>query len=409
MLLIIVQLVTGLFLTIYYIPGTEAAYNSIRYLEGNIAFGALIRGLHYWSANILMIVIVLHLLRVVFWGAYKQPRDLTWVIGVILLFLVLGLGFTGYLLPWDQAAYWATVVGTEIMGTVPLVGGFIKRVAVGGDFLGPLTLIRFYSAHVLWLPALLVMLTLVHIGLVIKQGIAPPPFGRWANHPNKGDPFYPQIIFKDVLASLLIFILVLALALFHGATLEEPANPLTVDVVPRPEWYFMFLYKMLWYFGGPLEVVGTFVIPVVAAAIIMGLPWLDRSLHREPWRRPLVSISTIASLMIVIYLTVLGMTAPGPVKPGDGITPDPDLSPQARAGMQVYNEYGCASCHLIKGTGSAAGTDLSRIGSKRDRDWLRKIISDPRQINPAIAMPAYGNRLSQEEMENILGYLSSLK
>ena len=170
-----IQVLTGIFLTIYYVPSPEMAYQSIQYIMNGVAFGWLIRGIHHWGANLMIIFVVLHMLRTFFFASYKYPRELTWISGVVLLLLTFGMGFTGYLLPWNQKAYWATTVGTAIPGTLPLVGQFITRVLRGGPDLSGVTLIRFYSVHIWWLPAGIITLIGVHLYLLIRLGISSVP------------------------------------------------------------------------------------------------------------------------------------------------------------------------------------------------------------------------------------------
>jgi len=170
--LVILQGVTGVFLTVYYVPHPEQAYDSINYIMNDVPFGWLIRGLHHWGATLMVITVVLHMLRTFFYAAYKYPREITWITGVLLLLITLGMGFTGYLLPWNQRAYWATTVGTSIAGTVPWVGPIIEQALRGGTDLSTLTLTRFFSAHIWMLPAALLGLVGVHMYLVIRLGIS---------------------------------------------------------------------------------------------------------------------------------------------------------------------------------------------------------------------------------------------
>jgi len=173
--LFVMQGTTGIFLTMYYVPDPQKAYDSIEYIMNGLAFGWLIRGIHHWGATLMVIVVFLHMLRTFFYGAYKYPREMTWVTGVLLLLLTLGMGFTGYLLPWNQRAYWATTVGTAIAGSVPFVGDFILKVMRGGSDLNALTLTRFFSAHIWMLPAALAGLISVHMYLIIRLGISHVP------------------------------------------------------------------------------------------------------------------------------------------------------------------------------------------------------------------------------------------
>ncbi|RME89997.1 MAG: cytochrome b6 [Anaerolineae bacterium] len=168
--LFLLQGATGIFLTIYYTPSPDHAYDSITYIMNDVAFGWLIRGIHHWGATLMVLVVFIHMLRVFVTASYKYPRELTWIIGVGLLLLTLGMGFTGYLLPWNQRSYWATMVGTQIAGTAPLIGEFIKRTLRAGSDLSALTLQRFFSGHIWWLPLLLMLLIGVHIYLVVRHG-----------------------------------------------------------------------------------------------------------------------------------------------------------------------------------------------------------------------------------------------
>jgi len=169
------QAITGILLTLYYVPTPDHAYDSVVYITTQLPMGWLIRGMHHWGASVMVILTVAHLLRVFFFGAYKFPREVTWMTGVILLIVVIGFGFTGYLLPWDQRAYWATTVGTRIVGVAPVVGDWLLRVARGGNELSAVTLARFFGTHVWVLPAALIMLVGVHLYLVIRNGISAVP------------------------------------------------------------------------------------------------------------------------------------------------------------------------------------------------------------------------------------------
>ncbi|MDO8749677.1 MAG: cytochrome b N-terminal domain-containing protein [Dehalococcoidia bacterium] len=175
MVTFIILAVTGIFLSMNYSPSPDHAWDSIQYITEELPFGSLIRGIHYWAANAMVVLVFLHMLRVYFMAAYKYPRELTWVLGVFLLLLVLGAAFTGYLLPWDQKAYWATTVGTKIAGTVPVMGEFQRRLLLGGTDMGAATLTRFYALHMLVIPVGIALLIGGHLFLVIRQGISTPP------------------------------------------------------------------------------------------------------------------------------------------------------------------------------------------------------------------------------------------
>ena len=173
--LFILQGATGMLLTIYYVPSPDKAYDSIQYIMNGVSFGWLIRGMHHWGASLMVIVVFAHMLRTYFYAAYKYPRELTWLTGVVLLLATLGMGFTGYLLPWNQKAYWATVVATEIAGLVPFVGPFITEVMRGGADVSGVTLARFFSAHIWWLPLIIAIMIGIHMYLIIRIGISSVP------------------------------------------------------------------------------------------------------------------------------------------------------------------------------------------------------------------------------------------
>lgn len=173
--LAVMQFVTGMLLTFYYVPSPESAYDSIQYIMTGVPFGWLIRGIHHWGASLMVVVVFLHMLRTFFFAAYKYPRELTWITGVVLLLMVLGMGFTGYLLPWNQRAYWATTVGTAIAGTVPFLGNFITQALRGGPELSGVTLVRFFSLHIWWIPAIVVATIGAHMYMIIRLGISSIP------------------------------------------------------------------------------------------------------------------------------------------------------------------------------------------------------------------------------------------
>ena len=173
--LFILQAATGIFLTVYYVPSPQNAYNSINYIMNEVAFGWLVRGIHHWGATLMVITVFLHMLRTFYMAAYKYPRELTWLTGVVLFLATLGMGFTGYLLPWNQRAYWATTVGTEIPGTAPFIGDFLMRILRGGTDLSGVTLARFFSVHIWWLPVTILLIIGIHLYLVIRIGISAVP------------------------------------------------------------------------------------------------------------------------------------------------------------------------------------------------------------------------------------------
>ena len=307
--LLILQAATGAFLAIYYSPSPDHAYNSVNYISKEVPFGGFVRGLHHWGASAMVIVVFLHLLRVVVYDSYKAPRELTWIVGVLLLLIVLGFGFTGYLLPWDQKAYWATVVGAKIASTVPIIGDAIGRIMRGGEEVGAVTLTRFYAIHTIWLPWIAFGLVGLHLFLVRHLGSSGLPKNT-SKDMDAGKPFYPDQLFEDGVAILILFGVLVLMALFVPVPTEEIADPTDASYDPRPEWYFLFLFQLLKYFEGRFEVVGTFVIPTIAILLLFLVPFLGRKERLPIHERPVALIVTSISVLSLISLTILGLRSP---------------------------------------------------------------------------------------------------
>ncbi len=326
------QAATGIFLAMYYSPSPDHAYNSIQFIMYQVPFGAVVRGIHHWGASAMVVLVVLHMATVFILGAYKYPRELTWMVGVGLLVLTLGFGFTGYLLPWDQKAYWATVVGTNMPGTIPVVGEYVMRIVRGSAELGVLTLTRFFAVHTMLLPAALAGLLLIHLYLVIYHGVSVPP-GLWERVPSplrgflgtsvaveeetgdeayhlryeefkrRGPSFWPNIVLEDTIVAGLVLVAILALIVTQGVPTEARADPTDTAYIPRPEWYFMFLFQLLKYFPGSLEWVVAALIPALALLLLVLLPFYDRSPWRSPLRRPLAMAVGLVVAILIAFLT----------------------------------------------------------------------------------------------------------
>ncbi|MGH7180465.1 MAG: cytochrome b, partial [Nitrospiraceae bacterium] len=260
------QALTGMFLAIYYVPSPDAAYDTVQYIQQEVSFGWFVRGLHHWGASAVMVAVGLHLLQVYLYGAYKAPREPMWIVGVVLLLVLMGFGFTGYLLPWDQNAYWATQVGTNMVASVPLVGDFLVRLLRGGTTLGALTLSRFFALHVLFFPALIIGGIALHLFILRRVG----PAGPWSEDQarKRRELFYPRQVFMDAVVMAAIFILLCVLAITVEFPLADRADPSDHTFTPVPEWYFLFFYQFLKYVSGPLEPLATWVLP---ALFVLGL------------------------------------------------------------------------------------------------------------------------------------------
>lgn len=373
-LLIGCQFVTGLGLTMYYVPSPKLAFDSVRFIMSDLPLGWMLRGLHYWGASFLVVATVIHMLRVFFLGSYKAPRELTWLSGLSMLMVILGFSLSGYLLPWDQKAYWATTVTINIARSTPLVGEVMANVLRGGADLGALTLGRWYAAHVFLLPATLVLLIVSHIALMRKHGISGPI------EPQAGPSvlFFPWHVMKDTVMMAAVFASLITAAALVPAHLDEIANPTDASYIPRPEWYFLSLFQMLKYFPGPLEPIATMVIPGAAIGFLASLPFLDRGDGRHPLRPARrVFTAVMSALGIgVIGLTVAGMADRPPHKDRN----DWGLLPIA--GMLIATGEGnsCIRCH--ENGGPAAPLAITRIS--KDNEWLVAHMADPVAIAPGV-------------------------
>ena len=301
--LLVNQIVTGILLMVYYRPTTDQAFESVRFISTKVAFGWLIRGLHSWGSTLMVILLLLHMARTFFMGAYKKPRELTWVVGALLFGAVLVFCFTGYLLPWSQLSYWATTVGTEAAGAIPAAGPALKRLLLGGDAVSQETLLRFYVTHVIVLPWVVVGLVVLHLVFVRVQGLATlEPVGREAPAGRGWRPFYPDHVLKEAFLFSLFLGFLLSLVVLRPPELGEKADPLQTPAHIKPEWYFLPTYQLLKYFPALLGLLIAFVPPL----LLVVWPFLDRTPERHPRRRKLSVAFGIAGLALAVAMGLLG-------------------------------------------------------------------------------------------------------
>ncbi|MGH9823050.1 MAG: cytochrome b, partial [Blastocatellia bacterium] len=249
----LLQGLTGIFLTMYYVPSSDHAHVSVSYIQKALAGGSLVRGIHFYGASAFIILILAHMTQVFLFGAYKQKRELIWLAGALLLLLALGFGFTGYLLPWDQEAYFGTKVGTSIAGEIPIVGAAQQHIMLGGSEITSLTLSRFFMVHVFILPLGLLLFAGLHLFLFRKAGPAGP---YHKDDDARVERFYPKQMWKDAVCAFVIFVILVALATLVPARLGPQADP-TSDYLARPAWYFLPLFQLLKYFPGRLSLIPT--------------------------------------------------------------------------------------------------------------------------------------------------------
>src|SRR5437867_4362406 len=246
------QIITGVFLAFYYVPSADHAHTTMAYIIKEVTAGSFIRSLHAYGSSAMVIILILHVAQTFLYGSYKGRRELLWVSGCVLLVLVLAMAFTGYLLPWDQKAYFATTVGTNILGEIPLIGGGVKRLMRGGTEMGTLTLSRFFVFHVFLIPAAIFVLIAMHVHLFRKAGAAGPASEDPFSPKQKTEPFYPRQVLMDLGLALLLIAALGVLAHVAPFDLGPKANPADTQYVPRPEWYYLPVFQWLKYWPGSL-------------------------------------------------------------------------------------------------------------------------------------------------------------
>lgn len=402
--------VTGMFLAMYYSPSPDKAYLSIEYIMNDVPMGKLLRGLHHWGAGAMVFAVFLHLFAVFFNGSFKAPRELTWIVGVLLLFVTLGLGFTGYLLPWDQKAYWATVVAAAIPGDIPIIGDAITSLILGGQVSG-FTITRFYAIHMLLLPTLMVLFIAFHIYLVRLHGISEHKSEKEKKQatpvPDKLYRFYPEHMGRSSIVFFVVFAVIIYLSLFGEIPKEDVVGTVDESYLPRPEWYFMWIFQLLTYFSGSTEVIGSLGIPTLCVVVLLGLPWIEKSIHVGMANRPLATAAGVTSAIVMVYLTITGFA--GGREYGQTILlPARQLTQAEELGLHTYVKQDCAYCHQILGQGGRrVGPDLSNMKRKeRSVEYLASFVKDPQADSFFSIMPKYP--LEQEELDGMAEFMLAL-
>jgi quinol-cytochrome oxidoreductase complex cytochrome b subunit len=298
------QVVTGILLMVYYRPTADTAFESVRYIMTKAQFGWLIRGLHAWGATLMILCVLVHMMRTFFMGAYKKPRELTWVLGVFIFGCTVTFGFTGYLLPWNQLSYWATTVGTEITGAIPWAGPYLRTLLRGGEAVTGETMARFYVMHVVVLPWVLTSLIATHLFFMRVQGLATlERVGEEQPVDKKnGIPFFPHHVLKEAVIFCLLIAALVSLIILLPVELGEKADPFKTPEGIKPEWYFLSTYQLLKYFPKTL---GLFV-SLIPPALLLLWPFLDRNPERHPKKRPLAVGIGIAALALALAFGFLG-------------------------------------------------------------------------------------------------------
>lgn len=424
--LLLLQVLTGIFLAMVYVPSTDQAYESLEYLNYTQPLGWFVRALHYWSANGMVVMLVIHMVQVFLFGAYKYPRELTWVVGVILFVLTLAMGYSGQVLRWDADAYWGVAVGASIAGRVPVFGPEAVRSLLGGPIIGAATLSRFFALHVFIFPALLFFFLGVHLYLIIKRGISEPPTpgkpvdpatydAEYEKELTQGVPFFPDAFYRDGTFAFATVLTVVMLALVFGPFGPNGLpDPTLIQANPRPEWYFLPLFGIASLVPAEMEDFAVLVLPPLFFVVLLLVPFVAGKGERAPSRRPVAVLSVIVILLVLGVLGWLGHTAPWSPEMdawSSAAVPEGLLkgrSPLELQGAAVLQYKNCRNCHALEGSGGKRGPDLTTVGARMDKGQLdRQVLQGSEQTGGD--MPAYGKQLSPHEVTALVAYLQSLK
>jgi len=423
--LLIVQILTGIGLALVYVPAADKAYESLLYLDYEEPLGWFLRALHYYAGSGMMVLVVAHMTQVFLHGAYKYPRELTWVVGVFLLLCTLGMFFTGQILRWDPDAYWGLAVGGSMAGRVPIAGPWVVRMLLGGAVIGTDSLSRFFTLHVFVIPGALLFFLAVHLWLVLKRGVSAPPVPgqvvdpktydeAYENQLRSGVPFLGDAMLKDALFSSLAVIVVVILAAVLGPKGPTgPPDPTLPGANPRPEWPFLWLFAVLSLSPAGAETFIILVFPMVLIGLLFLVPFLSNRGERAPSRRPVAVLSVIVIYTALGVLTYQGATSPWSPKmtawSGDPIPESlvRNSTPLRLQGAVVFQDKTCRNCHALEGIGGQRGPDLTTVGTRLTRGQLIDQVSNGTPGGGD--MPAYGQQITPAEMTALVEFLENLR
>lgn len=420
MLLFMVLLITGPLLALSYSPSPETAYQSVRYITQSQLLGWLIRALHYWCAGLMVVMLAVHLLRQILVAGYKFPREGTWLIGVLMLFLGLAMSFTGYALRWDERALYAVQVLVSMVQQVPFIGDRLVYFVLGSGEPGALTLSRLYGLHAVLGPLLLLTLVGFHVYLVVVHGVTSYGERRRPIHseaeqkairqaikanPETSEVFYPDRAVQSSMMAMTVFGLAVALALWKGpAELYPPAN-LVAASYPKEEWWFYWYSALIALLPPAIAPTFMWLFPIAVFLVLVALPFLDRSPYRGITRRP-VAAGIVATVAIaLVALTALRGRSPWTAWPSSVLPPIPAqrvLTQEAQTGRVLFRDYGCNSCHSIGGGPPDVGSDLARLQRRYSQDELRRYVLRPPD---GVAMPSYEGRMPEEDLARIVAFV----
>jgi ubiquinol-cytochrome c reductase cytochrome b subunit len=418
----VLQIVTGILLAILYVPSAGEAWGILQSLNQRVAAGWFIRALHGWGSNFMLAIVLIHMIQVFLFGAYKFPRELTWIVGVLLLLVTLGMAFTGQVLRFDQDAYWGLGIGASIASRVPVLGPAVVHLLLGGPIIAGATLSRFFALHVFVIPGLLLAFVGLHLLLVLKLGInewpMPGRIVRRATYVREyheltqrdGIPFVPAAVWKDVIFSGFVLLSVAACAVVLGpfGPSGQP-DPTIIQTAPRPDYFFLWLYALLSYLPPAAETPILLIGPAVGIAVLIALPFLAGEGEKSWKRRPIAVLTVLLVAVALGTLTHLGSYTPwSPVMDAWSSEAVPQQYLKGRTALErhgalVFQLKQCHNCHSLDGKGGQRGPSLDRVAVRLTQDQLIRQV-----VQGGGNMPAYGKNLSPAETTALVAFLETL-
>ena len=426
------QVVTGICLALYYVPSAADAHTTVAYIVKVVSGGSFLRSIHAYGSSAMVILLLMHVTQTFLYGSYKGRRELLWLSGCGLFVLVLCMAFTGYLLPWDEKAYFATAVGTNIASEVPLIGSWLKGLMRGGDNMGTLTISRFFVAHVLVIPAAIFAFIALHVYLFRKAGSAGPVDEDPFVPKQPAESFYPKQVIIDGIFALLIIAVLALLAKNIPFDLGPKADPADTHYITRPEWYYIPIFQWLRYWPGSLSFIGIVVVPGIIAFLFASLPFIDRRMERRPWKRPVA-----VGCYVFVFLALFGLGYQSyasdhrdaavakqivaqdkamddymrqPFQPdmsaGATATTTSSADPLVAKGTQIFRAHACNACHGDGGVGTAAAPKLTGIHQKLSADQVTALFKSPSPQMTAGGMPPV--KLPADDMKALVAYVETL-
>ncbi len=420
--LLLLQIATGILLALVYTPSAADAWNSLQILNHELPLGWFLRAMHGWGSNFMVAVVLIHMAQVFLFGAYKFPRELTWMLGVFLLLMTLGMAFTGQVLRFDQDAYWGLGIGASIASRVPFIGGQLVQFMLGGPIIAGPTLSRFFALHVFVIPGSLLVFAGLHVWMVLKLGVNEWPMpGRLVRRNtylkeyeelvrHDGLPFVPDAFWKDLFFSAAILLAVALCAVVFGpyGPTGQP-DPTIIQTVPKPDFFFLWIYAVLSYLPANMETPFILIAPIVAIAVLLLLPFYA-GLGEKSWHRRPVAVLVLVTVAVswAVFTRLATYTPWSPVMDawsGDPVPPKlvHQASALQRQGAVVFQAKQCRNCHSIGGLGGKRGPELDTVATRMTEDQLIRQV-----IQGGGNMPAYGKALSPPQVTALVGFLEML-